>query len=304
MLNDLRYALRSFLKNPEFALACIVTLGLGIGANTAIFSVVDAVLLRRAPFADTDRLAMIWETDRNTATTREPGSFPDYLDIKERARSFAATAALMADEMNLTPAAGDPRRIPILRVTHDLLPMLGLSRSPAAASRQSDEVPGGAGRVLISESLWEREFSRSPLGHRQPRCGSTTASYRHRRDAARRGFRRAADPVPRRLLALFRRSRRAYRDRDLDGAPRRAPRSCRAAPIPSSWSDASLPGSDVDAAQADADARHVRARERVPGERRERRVRGAASPTWCSGRSGRRSICSSVRWRSCCWWRA
>ena len=74
MLNDLRFALRSFLKNPEFALACIFTLGLGIGANTAIFCVVDAVLLRRAPFADTDRLVMIWETDATPATTREPGS--------------------------------------------------------------------------------------------------------------------------------------------------------------------------------------------------------------------------------------
>jgi putative ABC transport system permease protein len=162
MLNDVRFAVRSFLKNPEFALACIVTLGLGIGANTAIFSVVDAVLLRRAPFADADRLAMIWETDRNTVTTREPASFPDYLDVKERAGSFAATAALLADEINLAPASGEPRRIPILRVTHDLLPMLGLSPLAGRAFAPSDDVPDGAGRVLISESLWEREFSRSP----------------------------------------------------------------------------------------------------------------------------------------------
>ena len=162
MLNDVRFAIRSFLKNPEFALACIVTLGLGIGANTAIFSVVDAVLLRRAPFADADRLAMIWETDRNTATTREPASFPDYLDVKERAGSIAATAALLADEMNLASASGEPRRIPILRVTHDLLPMLGLSPLAGRGFAPSDDVPEGAGRVLISESLWEREFSRSP----------------------------------------------------------------------------------------------------------------------------------------------
>src|SRR5687768_1662896 len=122
MLNDLRFAIRSCRKNPGFTLACILTLGLGIGANTAIFSVVDAVLLRRAPFTDIDRLVMIWETDRNTATTREPGSFPDYLDIKDRARSLASTAALIADEMNLAPATGDPRRVPVLRVSHDLLP--------------------------------------------------------------------------------------------------------------------------------------------------------------------------------------
>src|SRR4029453_6380980 len=106
---DLRYALRSFLKNPAFSVACILTLGLGIGANTAIFSVVDAVLLRKAPFADINRLVMVWETDRNTGTTREPASLPDYLDIKERARTLAQAAVLTADEMNLTPAAGDPR---------------------------------------------------------------------------------------------------------------------------------------------------------------------------------------------------
>src|SRR4029450_13444191 len=107
---DLRYALRSFLKNPAFSIACVLTLALGIGANTAIFSVVDAVLLRKAPFTDINRLVMVWETDRNTGTTREPASLPDYLDIEERARTLAQAAVLMADEMNLTPADGGPGR--------------------------------------------------------------------------------------------------------------------------------------------------------------------------------------------------
>src|SRR4029450_6473786 len=120
---DLRYALRSFLKNPAFSIACVLTLALGIGANTAIFSVVDAVLLRKAPFADINRLVMVWETDRNTGTTREPASLPDYLDIKERARTLAQAAVLTADEMNLTPAGGDPRAVAVLRVTHGVLPV-------------------------------------------------------------------------------------------------------------------------------------------------------------------------------------
>ena len=113
-------------ENPAFSAACVLTLALGIGANTAIFSVVDAVLLRRAPFADMDRLVMVWETDRDTGTTREPASLPDYLDFKARARSLSQAAVLMADEMNLAPASGDPRRVPVLRVSHELLPMLGL----------------------------------------------------------------------------------------------------------------------------------------------------------------------------------
>ena len=168
MHSDLRYALRSFLKNPGFSIACVLTLALGIGANTAIFSVVDAVLLRKAPFADINRLVMVWETDRNTGTTREPASLPDYLDIKERAGTLAQAAVLTAGEMNLTPAAGDPRRVPVLRVTHGLLPMLGLHPVSGRTFAEADDRPGAPGSVLISESLWEREF-----GRRADAVGST-----------------------------------------------------------------------------------------------------------------------------------
>ena len=160
MLSDLRYALRSFSKNAAFSTACILTLALGIGANTAIFSVVDTVLLRRAPFADMNRLVMVWETDRNTGTTREPASLPDYLDIKARARSLSQAAVLMAGEMNLTPGAGDPRRVPTLAVSHELLPMLGLQPLIGRHFSAEDDRPGAADSVLIGESLWEREFGR------------------------------------------------------------------------------------------------------------------------------------------------
>ena len=162
MLNDLRFAIRSFARNPGFTLACIATLGLGIGANTAIFSVVDAVLLKRSPFADIGRLVMIWETDRNTSTIREPASFPDFLDIRERASSLSTAAALMPGEMNMAPASGEPRRVPVLRVTHGLLPMLGISPVAGRTFSEEDDAPGGERRVLISDSLWEREFGRNP----------------------------------------------------------------------------------------------------------------------------------------------
>ena len=160
MLGDVRYALRSFVKNPGFSLACVLTLALGIGANTAIFSVVDAVLLRRAPFEDMERLVMVWETDRNTGTTREPASLPDYLDVRDRTRTLAQAAVLMPDEMNLTPVSGDPRRLPILRVSHQLLPMLGLQPIAGRTLTDTDDRPGAAATVLISERLWEREFGR------------------------------------------------------------------------------------------------------------------------------------------------
>ena len=93
-VRNLRLAFRSLRKRPGFAVVVILTLALGIGANTAILSVVDGVLLRPAPVADIERLAMVWETDRNTGTTHEPASVPDFLDLREGANE-AARKALM-----------------------------------------------------------------------------------------------------------------------------------------------------------------------------------------------------------------
>ena len=126
MLSDLRYALRSFLKTPALTTVIVVTLALGIGANTAIFSVIDAVLLRPTPMQDIERLAVVWETDRDTGTTREPASLPDYLDFRTRSRTFERLAAMMTGEVNFAADAGDPVRLPLLRMTADALPMLGI----------------------------------------------------------------------------------------------------------------------------------------------------------------------------------
>jgi putative ABC transport system permease protein len=162
MLQDLRYAVRSFLKTPALTAVILLTLALGIGANTAIFSVIDAVLLRPSPLANIEQLAMVWETDRNTSTTREPASFPDYLDFKARSRSFEGLAALMADELNLTLDKGDPVRLPVLRVSAGMLPMLGLQPLAGRTFIADEDRPGGAAVALISESLWERSFGRDP----------------------------------------------------------------------------------------------------------------------------------------------
>jgi len=160
VLSDVRYAIRSFLRTPALAAVIIVTLALGIGANTAIFSVVDAVLLRPAPLQQIDRLAMVWETDRNTGTTREPASLPDYLDFKARSRAFAGLAAIAAGEVNLTPERGDPVRLPMLSVTADALPMLGVKPIAGRTFTPEEDRAGGPAVVLISEALWERSFGR------------------------------------------------------------------------------------------------------------------------------------------------
>src|ERR671922_2495550 len=97
--HDLRDGFRSLVKNPAFSAVAIATLALGIGMTTAIFSVVDAVLLRPVPFTDIDRLVMVWETDRASSTTHEPASLPDFLDFKQRSRQVGDVAAFMAGEV-------------------------------------------------------------------------------------------------------------------------------------------------------------------------------------------------------------
>jgi len=162
MLQDLRYALRSLRKSPGFTTAAVLTLALGIGANTAIFSVVDGVLLRSSPFEDIGRLMVIWETDRKSGTTREPASVPDYLDFRERTARFGELAAMAASEVNLTPDDGDPARLAGLLVTHEYFGLLGLVPVLGRAFMDEEDQPGGPAVVLIGEDLWERLFSRDP----------------------------------------------------------------------------------------------------------------------------------------------
>ena len=162
MLSDFRYAVRSFRKTPGLTAVVLLTLALGIGANTAIFSVIDAVLLRPTPLQQIDRLAMVWETDRQSGTTREPASLPDYIDFKARTRTFEDLAAVMAGEVNLTPDRGDPLHLPVLQVSANALPLLGIQPLAGRAFTTDEDRPGGADVVLISERLWERSFGRRP----------------------------------------------------------------------------------------------------------------------------------------------
>jgi putative ABC transport system permease protein len=161
-MNDFRFALRSLRKTPGFATIAVLTLALGIGANTAIFSVVDGVLLRPAPFPDMNRLVMVWETDRKSGTTREPASVPDYQDFQQRATQFASLSAFAAGEATLTPAQGDPSRLAALAVSHDFLSTVGIAPLLGRDFRAEEDQPGGPAAVLISERLWEQLFSRDP----------------------------------------------------------------------------------------------------------------------------------------------
>jgi putative ABC transport system permease protein len=163
LVQDIRYALRSLARSPGFTIAAVATLALGIGATTAVFSVVDGVLLRPAPFVDMSRLAMVWETDRKSGTTHEPASVPDYQDFQRRSTRFAGLAAFASLETNLTPAHGEPARLAGLAVSHELLPLLGVRPLLGRVFIAEEDAPGGGARVaLISEDLWQRAFQGDP----------------------------------------------------------------------------------------------------------------------------------------------
>ena len=162
LIHDIRYAIRQLRAHPAFTTAAVLTLALGIGANTAIFSVVDGVLLRPAPFDDIDRVMMIWETDRASGTTREPASIPDFADFKQRSRTFRQMAALWALHASVTPNEGSPIRVPALAVSHEFLPMLGLRPLRGRVFLPEEDVSGGPNVVMISESVWRDQFDRAP----------------------------------------------------------------------------------------------------------------------------------------------
>ena len=160
ILQDLRFAGRSVRKNPGFALVVILTLALGIGANSAIFSIVDGVLLQRLPYSQPNELVRLWQADRLNGTRFENFSLPDFFDVQERNTVFAGLAATMVLPMTQTDDEAEPRQVLVANATHDLLTVLGVSPILGRGFlAEEDVVGGGAERVaLIGYSLWMSRF--------------------------------------------------------------------------------------------------------------------------------------------------
>ena len=162
LLAECRQVLRSLARAPGFSLAVVLTLALGIGANTAIFSVVDGVLLRPAPFAAMDRLTMVWETDRKSGTVREPASVPDYFDLQSRSTRYQTLAAFSPITVTLTPDGGEPVHVAGLWASHEFLPMVGIRPIVGTSFSAEQDRPEGPQVALIGEALWAERFGREP----------------------------------------------------------------------------------------------------------------------------------------------
>ena len=157
MWQDLRFALRSFGKNPGFAAVAVVTLALGIGANTAIFSVVDAVMLRDLPYGDPDRLVMLWNTSSTTNSQHMPVAAPDVADYREQATSFVGFAFTDRVRDAALTGDGEPQHVTVARVSSNLFSILGVAAHAGRAF-----VPGDGQVAMLSHGLWTRRFGQSP----------------------------------------------------------------------------------------------------------------------------------------------
>lgn len=157
MIQDLRYGARVLLKHPGFTLIAILTLALGVGANTAIFSFVNAILLRPLPYRSADRLVLVWENNLQRGWNRAGPSAPTFLDWQEQSQAFEDLALLEPGSGSFT-GLGEPLQIPALRVTTNFLPLLG---AQLTRGRLFSTAEGGGGRqnvVIITHGLWARSY--------------------------------------------------------------------------------------------------------------------------------------------------
>ena len=155
---DLRYALRVLRRNPAFAIAAILTLTLGIGANSAIFSLVNAVLLRPLPFRDPGRLVSFWGENRQLGFSRSASVCdPDFLKWRQQSRSFSEIAAFQSQTSNLT-GSGTPERLLGSTVTVNLFHLLGRQPALGRAFLPEEATAGRDNVVLLNQRLWARYF--------------------------------------------------------------------------------------------------------------------------------------------------
>ena len=161
LLQDLRYAVRTLAKSPSFTCVAVLTLALGIGANTALFSVVNAVLLRPLPYHEPDRLVAVWEANPGRGSDRNVVSPGNYLDWQSQNHVFADIAALRGWRANLS-GVEQPEEVPVEYVTGNLFRTLGVRPLVGRTFTDEEVRPRGPEAVILSYETWQRLFGASP----------------------------------------------------------------------------------------------------------------------------------------------
>ena len=158
---DVRYALRTMRRTPAFTAAAVLSLAIGVGANTAIFSVASALLLRPLPYRDADRLAILWNRSPGLGITEDWFSTAQYFDIKSAQSGFDDVAIAIGANYNLT-GDGEPERIGTIRVSSNLLPLLGVGPVLGRFFEPSEDSPGRTGAAILGHGTWVRRYGRDP----------------------------------------------------------------------------------------------------------------------------------------------
>src|SRR6516165_280558 len=156
---DIRFALRSLTKNLGFTLAAVLSLAIGIGANTSIFSVANALLFRPLPHDNPDRLVILWNRSPGLNITQDWFSTAQYFDIKTGHHGFEQLAIAIGGNYNLT-GQGDPERVGAVRISSNLLSMLGAHPSLGRLLTPDEDLPGHPATAVLTDGMWSRRFGR------------------------------------------------------------------------------------------------------------------------------------------------
>jgi putative ABC transport system permease protein len=161
LLQDVRYGLRALLARPAFTLVAVVALALGIGANSAIFSIVQTILMQPLPYEAPDRLVMLWHAYPQMNLPQATLSVPSYIEYRDNAGVFDSVAAMMNWSANLT-GGGEPERVQGVRVTANFLKTLGVKVARGRDFLAEEDRPGSERVVLLTDGLWRRRFGADP----------------------------------------------------------------------------------------------------------------------------------------------
>jgi putative ABC transport system permease protein len=161
MFQDLRFGARMFVRKPGFTAVAVLTLALGVGANTMIFSVVNGVLLHPLPYRDSERIMRVMVSNQQRGIADGPVSYLRYEDLRDRNRSFEKTAAFAFDNFNLT-GQEQPEQLQGVRASASLFEVLGVNPARGRLFLPEEDRPGGAQVALVSYGLWQRRFGGDP----------------------------------------------------------------------------------------------------------------------------------------------
>ena len=158
LLRDMRYGIRMLSKRPGFTAIAIIALALGIGANTAVFSVVNTVLLRPLPFAEPDHLVNVWTTRADRGINKMVASYPDFADWRDQSNSFEQAAAYSEQDFTLT-GGDNPSRLAGMVVSSDLFPLLKVQAAVGRTFSADDDRNGAPLMVVLSHKLWKQHYN-------------------------------------------------------------------------------------------------------------------------------------------------